>query len=600
MFISLVPPDYVEASAVVRAAPARASVTISDIRCDKSGSVLSVGDAVVPEHDLRIATAYDDLYHLPPERVVEAVERLGYRKLINHYVGMSHYMALTGSGLADPARPLNDAALAWHRDFARAARARGYDVIWSLSFEILDMFCPEAWKQRAYDGSPALTGYDPPSALVSPASRAGVDYLKSVAEALVDISVEAELRPQFQVGEPWWWVTPSGGICLYDDAARALLGGSPVEIANVRGPLTAAQKSLLDDAGTLLASATAQITSAVKLEAPDAVTLALVYLPGALDPKAPELRRANLPLGWAKPAFDILQLEDYGWVTGGSGHRSGAYAAVEARLNYAPADQHYFSGFVFGEADRADWARIMKAASEAQARGVAETFLWALPQVLRDGLTIFGVAADVTPFNDGMFPIEIGADASVAPGFSTNVVTSASGYETRNVNWQQARLRIDAGPGVRGDAELEMLIDFFRARRGPATAFRFRDPYDFSSSGMTGTPAPDDQVIGAGDGSAVTFGLAKTYGGGERRRITRPVSGTVRVAVDGVEALTGWTLGDLGEIVFEEAPVAGSEVTAGFLFDVPVRFADDRLEINRASFRAGEAPTVPLVEVREA
>ena len=600
MFISLVPPDYAEGSTAMRSPPARTSLTISDIACDKSGSVLEVGDAVAPEHALRIATAYDDLYNLPPERIVETVERLGHRRLINHYVGISHYMALGGDGLVDSARPLNDAALAWHRDFARAAKARGYDVIWSLSFEILDMFCPEGWKQRAYDGSPALTGYDPPSALVSPASVAGINYLTSVAESLGAISVEAGLRPQVQIGEPWWWVTANGGICLYDDSARVALGGSPVEIANVRGPLTAAQKALLDSAGVLLAGATADIAAAVKAAAPDALTLALIYLPGALDPKAPELRRANLPLGWAKPAFDLLQLEDYEWVTSGSGHRSAAYVQAEARLGYSAAEQHYFSGFAASEDDRGDWALILSAASEARRRGVAEVILWALPQVLRDGLTLFGEEADLTPFDDVMFPIEIGADASVAPGFSTNVVTSASGYETRNVNWQQARLRIDAGPGVRGDAELETLIDFFRARRGPATAFRFRDPYDFSSSGMSETPTPTDQEIGTGDGTTVRFLLTKTYGGGERRRITRPVSGTVRVAADGVELLTGWTLGGLGDIVFDDPPEGEAVISAGFLFDVPVRFAEDRLEINRASFAAGEAPSVPLIEVREA
>ncbi len=115
--------------------------------------MLAINDAVMPEHGLRIATAYDDMYNLPPERVVEAVERLGYRGVINHYIGMSHYFALDGAGKLDAARTLNNAALAWHRDFARAAKAHGYELIWSISYEILDMFCPDAWKQRAFDGS---------------------------------------------------------------------------------------------------------------------------------------------------------------------------------------------------------------------------------------------------------------------------------------------------------------------------------------------------------------------------------------------------------------------------------------------------------------
>jgi uncharacterized protein (TIGR02217 family) len=117
---------------------------------------------------------------------------------------------------------------------------------------------------------------------------------------------------------------------------------------------------------------------------------------------------------------------------------------------------------------------------------------------------------------------------------------------------------------------------------------------------MTGEPTPADQPIGTGDGVIDRFALTKTYGGGEQRRITRPTAGSVRIAVNGIELATGWMLEDKGAVQFEEAPAAGALVTAGFLFDAPVRFAEDRLEINRATFRAGEAPSVPLIEVREA
>ena len=462
------------------------------------------------------------------------------------------------------------------------------------------MFCPGAWKQRAHDGSAGLTAWDPPSALVSPANSDAVDFLKRVAEQLVAISVEAGLQPQVQIGEPWWWVKPGGAICLYDESAKAALGGNPIEIANVRAPLTTKQTQLLDDAGALLASSTTAIASAVKAASPDAKTLALVYLPSVLDPAAPAVRRANLPLGWARPAFDVLQVEDYEWVTSERrALREAAYDEVGARLGYSESEQHYLSGFVAAAEGRAQWRPIVDAASEARERGSAEVFLWALPQVVRDGLTIFGGRQEVTPFEDVLFPIEIGAEASVAPNFSTNIVTSASGFEARNVNWSQARLRFDAGPGVRGDAELETLLAFYRARRGPAVAFRFRDPYDNSSHGMTGEPTAADQAIGTGDGTRSRFALVKNYGGGEQRRITRPIAGTIRVAVDGTELATGWTLDDKGFVQLGQAPAAGAVVTAGYLFDVPVRFAEDRLEINRATFRAGEAPSVPLIEVRE-
>ena len=601
MFISLVPPDYEEGSAVIRPAPAGGTATLSEIRCDGPSSVLAINDAVVPEHALRIATAYDDMYNLPPERIVQAIERLGYRSLINHYIGMSHYFALDGAGKLDPARAFNAPALAWHRDFARAAKARGYEVIWSVSYEILDMFCPEAWKQRAFDGSPALTAYEPPSTLISPASAPGIAFLSSVADELVAIASEAGLQPQVQLGEPWWWVKPDGAICLYDDAAKAGFGGSPVEIGNVRGPLNSAQLALLDQAGAVLAASTAQIATTVTLADPSVKTLLLIYLPSTLDPGAPEVRRANVPVGWARPAFDGLQVEDYEWVTGRRDDlRSVAYAQIDARLGYPLNEQQYLSGFVRTADDREQWAAIIDAALEARARGTTEAILWALPQVLRDGLTIFGEEQAVAPFDDVTFPIEIGAEASVSPGFSTNIVTSASGFESRNANWAQARLRFDAGPGVRSDSELEALIAFFRARRGPAVGFRFRDPYDFSSNVMSGTPTPTDQPIGTGDGTRDRFELVKTYGSGEQRRITRPAGGTVRIALGGNELVSGWTLEPQGVVQFGEPPAAGAAVTAGFLFDVPVRFTEDRIEVNRATFLAGEAPSVPLIEIREA
>jgi uncharacterized protein (TIGR02217 family) len=600
MFISLVPPDYSEGSQAIRAEPAIATVTLSDIRCDGSSSVLAINDAVVPEHELRIATAYDDMYHLPPERVAHSIERLGYRGLINHYVGMSHYFALDDAGKLDPARTLNSASLAWHRDFARAASARGYGIVWSISYEILDMFCPDGWKQRTFDGAPALTAYDPPSALVSPANAGAISFLADVAQHFVAIAQEAGLQPQVQIGEPWWWVTESGAIALYDDVAKAALGGSPLEIADVRGPLDGGQLALLDEAGAVLADSTATIMAAVKQADPNAKSLVLVYLPSVLDPDAPELRRANLPLGWARPAFDVLQLEDYEWVTSGrSGLRAAAYAQVDARLGYPRSEQHYLAGFVADETRRGEWAAIIDAAMEARKRGCAEVLIWALPQVLRDGITIFGEEQSVTPFDDVLFPLDIGMAATVSPGFSTNIVTSASGHEFRNANWSQARLRFDAGPGVRGDAEMESLLAFFRARRGPAVAFRFRDPYDHSSSGMTSPPAATDQPIGTGDGILDRFELTKTYGTGEQRRITRPVPGSVRVALDGVEVSSGWTLEPLGVIRFAGAPEAGLSVTAGFEFDVPVRFSEDQIEVNRATFLAGEAPSVPLIEIRE-
>lgn len=206
-------------------------------------------------------------------------------------------------------------------------------------------------------------------------------------------------------------------------------------------------------------------------------------------------------------------------------------------------------------------------------------------------------------FDDVCFPIAIGRGASVTPGFSTAIVTTASGYEQRNMDWASGRMRFDAGPGVRSEADLQALIAFFRARRGAAKGFRFRDPLDHSSCGMTGAPTPFDQPLGMGDGVRTAFPLVKLYGEGaeaERRRITRPDAASVRIAIDGIPLSSGWSLGALGTIDFTAAPAEGATVTAGFRFDVPVRFAEDSLSIDAGLWLAGDAASVPLVEIREA
>ena len=598
MFVSLVAPGYSGADEML-AAPAEGWAELADIACDGSGSVLAIGETIVPEHRLRIATGYDDLYHLTPARVLRGALQLGYRQLINHYVGMSHHFRLEESGgqLHATVPGLNAPCAAWHGDFLTRAKALGFDVVLSLSYELLDQHCPEAWKQRAANGDPALTGWEPPSALLSPCNAEAMAWLQGIARTFAALAVAAGQPVRFQVGEPWWWVMPDGRICLYDAAAVAAF--DPVAIPDVRAPLDAEQKATLDSAGAALADSTAALSAAVRAEAPEAQCLLLVYLPTVLDPDAPELKRANVPLGWSTPAFDLLQLEDYDWVTGGRGGTTArAVAEMAARLGYPIGQQHYLAGFVPSAEGREQWAAIAAAAEAAMSRGTAGTFVWALPQVLRDGFTFFGGEPPVEAFDDVLFPLAIGREASVEPAFSTAIVTTASGAEQRNADWADARLRFDAGPGVRGETQLHELIAFFRARRGAAVGFRFEDPFDNSSSGMTGEPGAADQVLGTGDGARTEFPLVKAYDS-QVRRITRPVEGTVRVSVDGTERLTGWTLGEKGVVSFNSPPAAGSPVAAGFRFDVPVRFAEDRLSLGRATFAAGEIPSVPLIELRE-
>lgn len=340
----------------------------------------------------------------------------------------------------------------------------------------------------------------------------------------------------------------------------------------------------------------------------------LFYGPQVLLADRPDLARANLPAAWAYPAFDVLQLEDYSFVTGANqAGQANARAEVEARLSYPLAQQHYLAGFVLNAADAAaQWPLIADAAAAAQARGVADVFVWAWPQAARDGFTPFALDGDdkgdedMPAFHDVRFPLSLGFGAAGGPAFSTQVVVTGSGAEQRNAEWADARLEYDAGLGVRSEADLAQLLAFFRARRGQAHGFRFLDPLDSSSSVDGHEPAATDQTLGIGDGTTTRFALVKHYGddglGGDppqRRRITRAWPETVVVAVAGAAQPAGWTLSPGGLIDLAVPPPAGVSVTAGYRFDVPVRFASDRLSVSIAGWRAGELPGVPLIELRE-
>ena len=180
----------------------------------------------------------------------------------------------------------------------------------------------------------------------------------------------------------------------------------------------------------------------------------------------------------------------------------------------------------------------------------------------------------------------------------TEIVTLASGYERRSSPWAQGRRRYLIGAGLRSLDDMAELTAFFEARRGRLYGFRFRDFADFKSCAPGGAIAPTDQVLGMGDGERRNFLLVKRAGELERI-IAKPVAGSVRIAVNGIEAADGWSVdATTGMTTFDTAPAAGVEITAGFAFDTPVRFDADRVEITLETFGAGRVAALPLIEVR--
>jgi uncharacterized protein (TIGR02217 family) len=207
-------------------------------------------------------------------------------------------------------------------------------------------------------------------------------------------------------------------------------------------------------------------------------------------------------------------------------------------------------------------------------------------------------------FHDVRFPANLSFGSVGGPERRTEIVTLANGFEERNSPWAHARRRYDAGVGLRSLDDVEALIAFFEARRGQLAGFRWKDWADFKSCLASGTVGHEDQVIGLGDGVRAVFAMTKTYRSGLQtyvRPIVKPVIGTVRVAVAGdpkVDGLEYTVDGATGLISFAVPPAIGVQVTAGFEFDVPVRFDTDRIQTSVQSFQAGEVPNVPVVEVR--
>ena len=212
----------------------------------------------------------------------------------------------------------------------------------------------------------------------------------------------------------------------------------------------------------------------------------------------------------------------------------------------------------------------------------------------------------MTAFHEILFPLDIALKSAGGPQRRTDVVVLGSGREERNARWAHSRRRYDAGYGVKTFDALSQVIAFFEERRGRLYGFRWRDRLDNSSAVPGAAVAATDQTIGVGDGTTATFALSKIYGSvysPYQRPIVKPVSGSVRIAVAGSEVAAGtaFTVDETTGIVTflsGHIPVSGAAVTAGFMFDVPVRFDTDYLEVDLSAFTAGAIPKIPLAEIR--
>lgn len=211
-------------------------------------------------------------------------------------------------------------------------------------------------------------------------------------------------------------------------------------------------------------------------------------------------------------------------------------------------------------------------------------------------------------FHEVLFPTGIAYGSAGGPSRKTDVITLDSGFEQRNAAWATSRHSYNVSYGIKSYDDLYELKAFWEARTGALNGFRFRDFSDCTSSGPSDTPTKADQVISTtahpANGSNTVFQLIKSYADGAGsyvRTINKPVSGTVLIADNTTlkAETTDYTIDyTTGLVTFVTAPTNGHSITAGFVFDVPVRFAADSISINLQDFLAGNFDPITLIELR--
>ena len=379
---------------------------------------------ILEPHQYRLCEGYDDFYNMNPYRICREMRKLGYVEWLDLYIGASHYYEKsgeigdlipvsedpdefghdrTGKMVLDTTIPLNDAFSAWLDCYSRELKSNDCpNLVVSVSMENLQ--CPDDWKQRDSRGNPALTGWIPSTFFYSPCHPDILPYMQSVSEACLDIVVSNELPPILQLGEAWWWWNEYidkeyKSPCFYDAYTKAKYQeefGKPME--EYISPFVDYDYDMIDWLNKQIVDYSWGIREVIKQKKYDnGQYMALFFPPSVLDTdRVPEMmQRANFLTGIYSPQqLDVLQVEDYDWVTGNPtdpehterdrSHHHEAYEIGE-KLGFPYDKQHYFGGFVQYPEDGIEfWRLIKKAMDDAIALGFAEVFVWAGSQVRRD------------------------------------------------------------------------------------------------------------------------------------------------------------------------------------------------------------------------
>jgi len=385
-----------------------------DFTCEISNIEVTNGDleyeyAPLSPHKIRLCEGYDDIYDLNPFRLCREMRKLGYVNWLDLYVGASHFYEKSGTVgdhvtetafnhnrtekmVLDKNTPLNTAFASWLDCYSRELKANGTpNLIVSVSMENLQP--PASWRQKTSVGDYAETLWIPSTFFYSPCNTEVVTYMQSVSQACLDIVVANGLRPILQMGEAWWWWNEQDDDgqppCFYDDATK----NKYYSEFGVSLPIYAVSRTEYDTNVALwLNQQLVQYSNALRdvvksSRYTDGEYMALFFPPSVMDTERvpPLMQDVNyIKDAYSPSKLDVLQIEDYDWVTDESPHHEEAYT-IGQELGFTESTLHYYGGFVLNEEDAPRyWTLIVEAMREAQKRKFAEVFVWAGSQVRRD------------------------------------------------------------------------------------------------------------------------------------------------------------------------------------------------------------------------
>ena len=212
-------------------------------------------------------------------------------------------------------------------------------------------------------------------------------------------------------------------------------------------------------------------------------------------------------------------------------------------------------------------------------------------------------------FDDVSFPNDIARGAIGGPSFNSQVCKSVGGFRQSNARWSAPLRTWDVGHEIYSITKLESLMAFHLARQGRVIAFRFRDWSDYYVGMSYSDPQNINlqytsyQQFATGDGATKIFQLTRAYVDPIRttyRNITRPVSGSVKIYLNGVNQASGWSVDTTtGLVTFVTAPGIGVAIQWAGMFDVPCCFGSDKMAFTHEMVRKGEMTSIVIEEVRE-